>query len=365
MVTLRSLLANRLRLTLTVFGVALCVVLMLFLQAVYEGVREGSVEYVRQSPADVWVLQRGQTNVLRGTSMLPAAQAEAIRAVPGVASTAPVLFLMAGVEVEGGRATLYLTGFDPADGRGGPPDLAAGQGPVTDDEIVLDASFAAKHGFEVGDEVRLGDGALTVSGLSRGTNMFVIQYAFTTLARAQRTAGLPGTVSAWLVNLDDGAEAGAVVAALRAQLKVEAYDHATFVANNVREMESGFLPLLYTIAVIGAVVLTAILSLILSVDVVERRGEFAVMKALGAPGGTVPALVMRQALVLTGLGLALGMLLFLPLVTGIERVAPEVSARVALLPVLGTCLGVLAIGLVSSLIPIHRLRRVYALEVFR
>ena len=53
------------RLALTVAGVALCVILMLFLLAVYRGVAVGSIAYVASSDADVWVLQRHAANILR------------------------------------------------------------------------------------------------------------------------------------------------------------------------------------------------------------------------------------------------------------------------------------------------------------
>jgi len=365
MYALRTLLDQRLRLALTVGGVALCVVLMLFLWSVYEGVRVGSVEYVKRSEADLWVLQRHSTNILRGTSYLPEAQGRALRALPGVASASPVLFLMGGIDGDDGASTLYVAGFDPETGVGGPPALAAGRAPVRDDEIVLDRAFAKKVGLDVGDEVRIGDARLDVTGLSTGTNMFVIQYAFTTLARAQRLAGLPGTVSTWLVSLEPDAEAASVAEAIRAALGAEVYDHETFLANNVREMESGFLPLLYAIALVAAVVLTAILSLILSVHVLERRGDFAVMKALGAPSAFVPGVVARQALWIAALGSLAALLVFRPFVAGLEALAPEVGTRSTPLQVAVVVLAAVGISLVASWLPIRRIRRIYALEVFR
>jgi len=52
-------------LALTIGGVSLCIVLMFFLLAVYRGVADGSVEYIRRNKADLWVLQRNATNILR------------------------------------------------------------------------------------------------------------------------------------------------------------------------------------------------------------------------------------------------------------------------------------------------------------
>ena len=56
------------------------------------------------------------------------------------------------------------------------------------------------------------------------------------------------------------------------------------------------MPLLYVIALIGAVVLTSLLSLILSVYVLEQQKDYAIMKALGAPVELVPGIVINSLL---------------------------------------------------------------------
>jgi len=52
MYALKTLQDQPLRLALTVGGIALCMVLMLFLLSVYRRVADGSVEYLRASHAD-------------------------------------------------------------------------------------------------------------------------------------------------------------------------------------------------------------------------------------------------------------------------------------------------------------------------
>jgi len=364
--TFKTLFDQPQRLALTVGGVALCVILMLFLLSVYRGVAVGSIEYVSSSDADLWVLQRHAANILRSTSLLNERHGRVLRDNPGVESIAPVLFIIGGIETRAGLATTYFTGFDPALKRGGPPAIAAGRSVAADSEIVLDRSFAAKFGFRIGDRLTVKDQTLTVVGLSSGTNMFVIQYAFVTLERARLLAGIPDVVSAYQVRLKAGTNPDSVRAQVgRALADVAVYDRATFIANNRREMESGILPLLYVVALIGAVVLTAILSLILSVNVLERRKELAVMKALGAPSGFIPGLVIQQAFILAGTGTVLGIVLFFPLARLVERLAPEISTLSAPFHIGLVAVGAVVVSLVSSLVPIGRIRHVYPLEVFR
>lgn len=366
MYTLTTLLDQPLRLVLTISGVALCVILMLFLLSVYRGVEQGSVEYVRASDADLWVLQRHATNILRGSSLLTTSHGYVLRNTDGVKSASPVLFLLAGVKMPGGSTTIYLTGFEPEAGRGGPPEISNGSNVTADDQIVLDGSFAARYKIAVGDLLPINDDTLKVVGLSGGTNMFVIQYAFVTLKKAQTIAGFPGIVSCYQLKVEPGGHPNEVAEQIRFDLPgVVVYDRHTFLQNNIREMKSGFLPLLYVVAVLGAIVLTAILSLILSVNVLERRQDFAVMKAIGAPNVFIPKLVIQQALVLSGIGVVAAIVFFFPLVALIERLAPEVSAISSLNQIVTVAISVGLISLISSIIPNRKLRKIYPLEVFR
>lgn len=365
MYAVRTLRSQPVRLALTIGGIALCVVLMLFLLAVYRGVADGSVDYIRQNPADLWVLQKNATNILRGSSFLSMDQIAAIARAPGVRTAAPVLFLLSTIRKGDRVGTIFLTGFEPELGLGGPPRLVWGRGPRADDEIVLDRAFARKFGYKGGEEVDLQGRRLKVVGISGGTNAFVIQYAFVTLRFARDLIGVPGLATCVLVNAEPGSGTGPIREEVCDVLAgLEAYDQETFLANNVREMRSGFLPLLYTVAAIGAVVLTAILSLLLSVNILERRKDFAILKTLGSPLAFLWGLVIKQALLIASVSCAAALVLFFPLVQVIERVSPEVDAVSTAGQFGGVAAAVLLMGLASSCVAIRRLRRIYYLEAF-
>jgi ABC-type antimicrobial peptide transport system permease subunit len=365
MYAIRILRSQPLRLALTVGGVALCIVLMFFLLAVYRGVADGSVDYIRCNPADFWVLQRSATNILRGSSLVSAAQAEEIQRFPEVGSISQVLLLLATISKEREVRTVFLTGFEPGSAVGGPPRLTAGRSLEGDTEIVLDRSFAAKYRFRLGDRVAIQNSQFTVVGLSEGTNAFVIQYAFVSLRAARDLIGFPGLATCFLVKVRPGTDAAALVLRIRGEWPgLEVYSQRDFLENNIREMKSGFLPLLYTVAAIGAVVLTAILSLLLSVNILERRRDFAVLKTLGSPPAFLWGLVVKQALLIAAASSLAAVALFFPLVRLIENLSPEVSARSSVAQVLAVVAVVGAMSLVSSLFSIRRLRRIYYLEAY-
>ena len=196
--------------------------------------------------------------------------------------------------------------------------------------------------------------------------MFVIQYAFITLADAHRIIGLAGIVTCYLVKVTQGQDLKHISADIETCMHdVTVFDRNKFLENNIREMESGILPLLFVVAAIGSIVLMAILSLILSINVLERRKDFAIIKALGAPGGFIPGMVVIQAMILAGSGLVLGIVLFFPLMKFVEKFSPEVSVLTSPSQILAVILSVMIISLVSSILPNRKLRKVYPLEAFK
>ena len=363
--TIKILLNQPTRLLLTVIGISLCMILMLFLFGIYKGVADGSVEYIKENKVDLWMLQRNSTNILRGTSILSAYQKERIKKNENVLEASPVLLLLTTVKNSDKRSTIFLAGYDPVTGLGGPPKIIKGRTIYADNEIVLDNSFALKNGFDVGNNLVILDDTLKVTGLSSGTNAFVIQYAFTTLTEAQSLLGFPGIVTCYLVKVKNSKDVIKTSKELQSLIGGSAvYNHKDFLANNIKEMESGFLPILYAVASLGAIVLTTVLSLILSINILERKKDFAVMKILGAPSGFLPQLIVQQAVFITLISGLMSVLIYFPLVSLIEKLSPEVSTITTPFQIIIVLSVGLVMGMLASVIALSRLRKIYPLEVF-
>jgi putative ABC transport system permease protein len=235
-----------------------------------------------------------------------------------------------------------------------------------DADIVLDRAFALKMDIAVGDTVSINDMPLRVCGLSGGTNAFVLQYAFVTLRRARLIAGIPDLVSLYLLRITPGTGAARVAREIERDIPgTAAFTREVFLANNLKEMEAGFLPLLFAIAGLGMVVMTVILSLLLGITILERRKDFAMMKTLGAPRGYLPGSIAVQALLLAALGTAAGVAVFPALMFAVESLSPEistVSSPAQVLLVVAVCL---LVSQGSALVSMRRLRGIYALEVYQ
>jgi putative ABC transport system permease protein len=361
-----SLRSQPLRTILSIGGIALCVLLMLFLIGVYRGVEEGSLEFIHHNRADLWVLQGNATNLLRCTSILKNSSANDIVTIAGVKSVAPLFLLLATVRDKDIAATVYLAGYSPGTGLGGPPEILEGRTINSSDEIVLDQAFAYKYGYEIGDTVTLQGCRLNLVGICGGTNAFVIQYAFVNLQRSWQLAGFSGIVTCFMVNLDNSRTSGPVSQDIQKLIpNTKVFEHADFIKNNLREMQAGFLPFVSTLAFLGAVVLISILSLLLSISIIERSRDFAVMKTFGASSSFLWQLVTRQALLIVGIGTAIAIGLFPLLAHLIQAITPEVAAKLSAIQIIEVASVAIIVGVISSLIAMSRLRHIYALEAFK
>lgn len=362
----RLLKSQPLKLGLTVGGIALCIVLMLFLLSVYHGVREGSVEYISKNEADLWVLQRNAWNILRGSSLLTDYHRKSLENISEIESVSPILLLLSGLSKNGETSTVFLTGYNLKDPLGGPPLIIEGNPVKTDDDIVLDVAFAKKMNYNLGDKVKINDKILTLVGKSSGTNALVIQYAFVTLSCAQKLIGFPGIVTCFALKLNDGIPTKEAIEKIKDNIPgIEVYDHETFLSNNIKEMETGFLPFLSIIAILGTIVLTIILSLLLSINILEQRKDFAVLKVLGSPNKFLPNLVIGQAMIISSISCFVALILFFPIVTGIESLVPELSTKSTADQIIIVVIAVWFVSLVSSLISANKIRKIYPLEVFQ
>ncbi len=363
--SVRSLRRQPFRTAFTIGAGSLCAMLILFLLSVYNGVEVGSLTYIRYNKADFWVLQEGTGNIMRGSSILLTAYGDALRQVPGVARVSPVLFVLAQAEANGRTSTIYIAGYSPGDTLGGPPQIVSGRNVEKAGEIVLDRSFALKSGIRVGDSVTVHREKLKVVGISSGTNMFVIQYAFTTIEQARSILGYPNIVSCYLVRLSDPQDRDVVVMRIAEDVPgIDAFSQDEFVENNLREMRAGFLPILLIVSAISAVVLATILTAILVMNIAESRKDFAVVMVLGSPPSFLPKLITGQAMLLSLSGGIISLILIFPVTAALENFFPELSTAIDALQIFTVICMVIVIGLVSSLVCFQRLKRIYPLEAF-
>jgi putative ABC transport system permease protein len=359
----RLLLRNRGGLAVSIAGVAATVSLLFFLFAVHDGVKDGSTRYVRTADVDLWVAQKGSDNVLKSSSFLPASTAFAIAEMEGVTSASPLLRVISKAQV-GGRltSTLFLFGFDPATRLGAPATIGEGSAALEPGGIVLDESFARKYGLSTGDTIVIQQRAFRVQGLSQGTNALVSQFGFVRFEDGATIFGLRDTASFIVVKASAPRDTAGKIREAYPQFDV--HESADFIRYHEDEMNSGVLPVFAASAIFGASVGGFIVALMLYSSALERRDDYATLKALGAGHGYLVRLVIGQSLLITLAGCLAAVVATAILTPLLQHFVPSIALRhspqhLLLLP------AALVIGALAAIAPLRVLRRVYPGEVFR
>lgn len=366
----KALRCRRTRFWLATAGIATSTLLVLVLAAAYRSVRASVAGYAGQPGIDVWIAPVGTDNLIRSSSLFPSRLADSARLVPGVAMASPIVRAFLTVKGRRGpgrrRLTLLGIGYAAPDGLGGPPQFAAGHAPHGLHEVAMDR--AASHLLQamVGDTVWVNGRAARVVGLTSQTNLLATQFVFGDISAAGPASGITGKASFLAIRLAPGVDPDSMVERLTERLPdVDAFTRATFVANNLREVASGFIPLLALIGILGLSAATVLVTLLLYGIVEDRRPEMAVLLALGAEATTVGRGVVRQAAYLVAAGCLLGLALAIALGWTLDRMLPTVPLTFVGRDV-AFILGLFVVcGLGSAILPVVRLHRIDPLEAFR
>jgi len=356
---------DRIRFGITIAGIGFAVVLLLFLIALYDGVRTESNGYIASRPVHAWVAQDNTTNFIKSSSFLMAAGADVLSEVDGVIEVTPLLRLITTVHFGDRHATAIILGFAPQS-VAGRPEMAEGSAVPGRGEIVLDRALASQLGVRINGTLTVHGRAVRVVGLSRGTNSVMTQLAFIPLDDARELFGVPQVASFLLVRGAPEVSHDALVERLAGRVpRTSVFTREQFAANNMQELEGGFLPILATVAMLGGIVALAILTLLLYGAILEQRETYAVLKAIGAPDSVLTRLILFQSLAAVVGGMVFGVAAYAlcaPLVLWAVPVM-ALSLSPSALAAVGVAFAI--IGMVGALLPLRRVQRIHPAELFR
>lgn len=369
----KSLRGRRVRTWLAIVGVATCTILVIIIASAFRSVRTAMSDYAGQAAVDLWVAPAGADNLIRGSfiSFIPLAEADAIRAIPGVAVADPIQQAFLAVQPLGSkdpqrRLTLLTIGYRQPDGLGGPPAFVEGRAPHAPDEIAFDRAAAYRLKARVGDTIELNGYPVVVVGLTTGTNILATQFIFADFDAVASGSQAIGKAAFVLVKVAPGIDRDLVIQAIEKRFPhLRAYTREYFTKANEREITAGFVPLLAlaTILAVGAAALLVSLLILSVVD--ERRSDIAVLMALGTGSTAVGRGVLAQTLILSFKGTVIGICLSYGLKLGLDAALPTIPLRMAVWDIVATVLLFIATGLAAAVAPVVRLNAVDPLEAFR
>jgi putative ABC transport system permease protein len=363
----RMLFRDRGRFLVTIVGLGATVSLILFLLAVYDGVRDGTTNYVRSTIVDLWVCQKNANNLLKSSSFVQASRADEIGRIAGVRGAAALMRIITRARISHqDSSTLFILAFDPQTRIGEPASIAAGTPRLERHEIILDRSFARKYGLAVGSILHIQETPFRVAAISEGTNALLAQYAFVRIDDGEELLGVPGIASFILVRLAPGADARQVSNAIRRlDDGLSVFTRKEFIANNLAEMQTGVLPVFGTIVVFGALVCGLVIALMLYSSILERREDYATLKALGASQWYLMRLIVVQSIAGSIGGFVCGVMVTTAMTPLLLHFVPALTVHYTAAVALAVFGGSIVIGVCGAAVPIQLLRRIYPAEVFR
>ena len=313
LVARKNLFSEKVRLAISVGGVALSVFLIGVLLSLYRGWSEQVGDFVEEVPADLWVVSDGTTDFIAAGSVLPDSLGTQLKFVPEIDEVSPLVvrpmeMYRSGDDPEN-TFDIQLVGYDPKVGLGGPLRIVDGKSPPGPDEIVIDEATRDRYDVQIGDKLVRGIKSLTVVGVASGGDFVYTQVAHVTLDTAIEFLNLePQSVRTFFViTLHDPSERDAVAQRLALGLPGVKFVEGEVFADETRDrILSNILPILIVVLIIAFIVGLAVAGLTIYTATVEKAREYGILKAEGFTNPYLYRVVFEQSIVTGVLGFLVG-----------------------------------------------------------
>ena len=358
----RNLVQEKVKLFISVIGVAFSVLLIMVLLGVYQGLSSKLGEYIQTVPADLWVAQQGSKNLFDSTSVLSADSQSQIEAVSGIASVKQFNGRQIAIDVNGEEKRAFVVGLGGNSGAV-PPKIIEGTADIKSGEIVLDRSI---KGVKLGQQVSAGGQPLTVAGITEGGNVLIVTYAFMAADDAAKLFKQTEVVNYFIVDTETGADTAAVAKDI--ELAVPATTVMTapvFINNTTSIVKEVFLPIIAVLSLIGIAVGITVIGLTIFTSTLEKAKEYGVLKAMGIRDSQLYKIVLQQALLTSVLGYIVGAALGIGLSSLTIRLVPEFVTNIRPIDVALIFVATLFMGAVSAFLPARRITKIDPAEGFK
>jgi putative ABC transport system permease protein len=310
----RNLFHDRLRFVITVAGVAFAVTLVLVQVGLFMGLLDKATVTIRNASADLWVTSRNTPNV-DFAHTFPETAALRARSVPGVERAENLIVAFMNIQLPSGATEGSLVyALEDFGAWNLPWRVTAGS---ADDlkrgySLLMDRSAALRYGpFAVDDYREIQGRRFRVAGTTDEAASFTTTpIVFMDYRNAQELQEqLAGNTTYVLVKLAPGADAGAVRAELVRRLPYNDVFTREEWARRSRDywVKSTGLGMSMGVTVfLGILVGIVIVAQTLYTSAVEHIKEFGTVKAIGGSNADIYRILGEQALIAAVVGFALG-----------------------------------------------------------
>jgi putative ABC transport system permease protein len=362
----RNLFQNKVRLIISIGGVALALLLILSLDAIFTGVEQRITVYIDNSGADLFVSQSDVRNLHMASSSLPDSVKRKVKAVSGVAAVTPIWYLSNNVVVGEERNLAYIIGLPEEAEFGGPWKISSGRRLPVEGEAIIDRNVAEKSGVRLGDEVEILGEEFEVVGLSEETSSLVNSVAFISEDDFEDLRGSYETFSFLLVKVNDGENPEVVAVRIQAQVRdVTVQTRGEFASQERQVVKDMSTDLITIMNLIGFLIGLAVMALTVYTATLARRAEYGVLKALGARNGQLYRAVLAQAVLSVVIGLGVGLSITFLLSSIVPRLGVSMIMAISMLSLLKVGSLSLIIAGIAAILPIRQIAGIDPVMVFR
>jgi putative ABC transport system permease protein len=292
-----------------------------------------------------WIVPAGSPGPFTDPTAFPASDVDAIRRVPGITAADPMLVgraLTTGALRVGGTtgAEIGVNVLGIVPGGVGAPKVITGHPVRGQDSAVVDDSIGAR----VGQRIALNGVQFTVVGLVEGVTYFAGEpVVFVTLQAAERlNTGSSPLATAILAR-------GVPHHAIPGFSLLDTPQVRTDLARPIAQASQT----IQLIEVLLWLVAAGIIGAIVYLSALERRRDFAVLKAVGTPSPFLFAGLMLQAITLALAAAAIGVVAEIPMSHG-----SAMAVRLSAVDYLSVPTVAIVVGILASVMPARRAARV-------
>jgi len=326
------------RLVIAILSTALIFGMTLVMTGLANGFRVEAEDTVDSMGVDTFVVKDGAAGPFLGSTPFPDVDLARIAAEPGVVAAAPLASM--GTIMKEGTSTRNVTAFGAPEHGPGMPAVSEGQPPSAPDEVAASSTI----GRHIGDTIEVGAHTLRIVGIvPNSTALAKIPNIFLTTQGLQQVVynGQRMVTSIGVKGTPRQLPAG-----------YQTYDRAGAVHDLIRPLKVAVTSI-SIVAILLWIVAALIVGSVVYLSALERLRDFAVFKAIGTPTRSIMAGLALQALVVSLLAAAVGVLLSLLLAPLFPMIVSVPASAYLALPAVA-----IVIGLVASLAGLRRVAAV-------
>jgi ABC-type antimicrobial peptide transport system permease subunit len=360
--TVRNLWRRRTRTILTSLGIGVGIAAIVALNGISQGFIGTFNSLVTGSQADLMALEADASDM--SYSAIDERVGARLAALSDIEGVSGIGFAFGSLEE---TPIFIMMGYNPREFGIQHFKIVEGQPMTTNRQMLIGRNTSETLGLEVGDTFRVMDSSFRVVGIYETGVGFEDSGAVITLRDAQRLAGRPHQVSMYGIKVRDPDQAESVRAYLNENFdEIDVSLSSEFAESlpDMQNMEDMTGQIAFMAILLGAV---SMLNTML-MSVLERTREIGVLRALGWQRRQVVGMILKEALVLGLMGGAVGLLLGMAMVWGIQQIpliggmlTPSYGADM----IVRTLIIALAAGALGSLYPSWRATRMRPVEALR